>query len=150
MKKPVLSFVILLITIMPLMADIGEGELSSYKTVFMKKITANNPGREDEIRKTLSCLIKDGSSGVRLIDKFGLFLYDSRNSGLILEKIKYLRDGRTNVFIITLKDSSDSRLYNLYLEYSSDGGGTLKLADISFSMIYSDRIKSVLGFFGGG
>ncbi len=150
MKKPALSIMLMLLICVNAAADIGEGELSSYKSSFMKKVLSNNPGKDDEIRKTLSCLIKDGNSGVRLIDKFGLFLYDSRNSGLILEKIKYLRDGRTNVFIITLKDSSDSRLYSLYLEYSFDGGSSLKLADISFSMIYSERIKSVLGCFGGG
>jgi hypothetical protein len=145
----VLFFIVILST--PLTADVGEGELSVYKSLFLKKIISNNPDRESEIRKCMDGIIKDGSSGVRLIDKFGLFLYDSRNNGLSLEKIKYIRDGHLYVFMITLKDNADGGLYNLFLEYSNDAGrGSFKLTDISFSMVFADKIKSVTEFFGGG
>lgn len=148
--KNLAFFLLIVITGLPLYADIREGELSGYKSLFLKKIISNNPDKESEIRRCLEGLIKDGSSGVRIIDRFGLFLYDSRNNGLTLEKIKYFHDGQKNLFMITLKDSADSGLYNLFLEYSYDSGrGAFRLSDISFSMVYADRIKSVTEFFGG-
>jgi hypothetical protein len=117
----------------------------------MKRIISGNPGRESEIRRCMDGIIKDGSAGVRLIDKFGLFLYDSRQNNLTLEKIKFLRDGHFYIFMITLKDNSDGGLYNLFLEYSYDSGrSAYTLTDISFSMVFADKIKSVSEFFGGG
>jgi len=131
--------------------DVRESELAGYKSLFLKKIISNNPDRESDIRRCMDGLIKDGNSGVRLIDKFGLFLYDSRNNGLTLEKIKYIRDGHFYIFMITLKDNADNGLYNLFLEYSYDAGrGAFRLTDISFSMVFGDKIKSVSKFFGGG
>jgi len=145
-----MAFLFIIFSILPIAADVGEGELSGYKSLFMKKIISNNPDRESEIRRCMDGIIKDGSSGVRLIDKFGLFLYDSKNNGLTLERIKYLRDGHVYIFMITLKDNADSSLYNLFLEYTYDGGrGAFKLTDISFSMVFADKIKSVKEFFGG-
>lgn len=149
--KKLVNLIFVLIIAVPAAADVREGELSGYKSLFLKKITSNNPGRETEIRRCMDGMIKDGNSGVRLIDKFGLFLYDSRKNGLALEKIKYIRDGRLYIFMITLKDNSDGGLYNLFLEYSYESGrGAFALTDISFSMVFADKIKSVSEFFGGG
>ena len=149
--KNLLIFLIIMVSILPLTAAVGEGELSGYKSLFLKKIISENPDRETEIRRCLEGLIKDGSSGVRLIDKFGLFLYDSRNNNLSLEKIKYIRDGNLYIFLITLKDNQDGGLYNLFLEYSYESGrGAYRLTDISFSMVFAEKIKSVSEFFGGG
>lgn len=150
MKKLIVSLLIIFLYL-PLSADIGEGELSSYKSQFLKKIISNNPEKESEIRRCLDGIIKDGSSGVRIIDKFGLFLYDSRNNGLAMEKIKYFHDGSANFFMITLKDNADGSLYNLFLEYTYESGrGAYRLSDISFSMVFADKMKSVSEFFGGG
>ncbi len=136
---------------LPLAADVGEGELAAFKSMFLKKIISGNPDRESEIRKCMDGIIRDGSSGVRIIDKFGLFLYDSRKNGLTLERIKFFRDGSAYIFMITLKDDADGGLYNLFLEYSYEAGrGAYKLTDISFSMVFADKIKSVSEFFGGG
>lgn len=150
MKKLIVPLFIIFLYL-PLGADIGEGELSGYKTQFLKKIISNNPEREPEIRRCMDGIIKDGSSGVRLIDKFGLFLYDSRRNNLDMERIKYFRDGNRYIFMITLKDNTDASLYNLFLEYTYESGrGAYKLTDISFSMVFADKIKSVSEFFGGG
>lgn len=150
MKKLIVSLLIIFLYL-PLSADIGEGELSSYKSQFLKKIISNNPDRESEIRRCMDGIIKDGSSGVRLIDKFGLFMYDSRRNNLDMERIKYFRDGNRYFFMVTLKDNADGSLYNLFLEYTYESGrGAYRLSDISFSMVYADKIKSVSEFFGGG
>ena len=146
-----LMFLFTLFFSLPLAADVGEGELANYKSMFIKKILSNNPDRESEIRRCLDGIIRDRNSGVRLIDKFGLFLYDSSKNNLNLEKIKYFHDGQAYIFMITLKDNADGALYNLFLEYIYEPGrGAFKLSDISFSTVFADRIKSVTEFFGGG
>lgn len=132
-----------------LSADVGEGELARLRCAFMSRILADNPGREDEIRRCLGAMVKEGNTGSRLIDRFGLFLYDSSRNRLQLERIRFLKDAGSAVFFIVLKDSSDAQLYSLYLEYGIAGGGGLKLRNTYFSMIYGERIKSVTKFFGG-
>lgn len=133
-----------------LSADVGEGELARLRGAFMSRILADNPGREDEIRRCLGSMVRDGNTGSRLIDRFGFFLYDSSRNRLELEKIRFLKDPGGAVFFIVMKDSSDGQLYSLYLEYGITGGGSIKLRDTYFSMIYGERIKSVTKFFGGG
>jgi len=142
-------FIIILFMNTIVSADIGEGELAGLRSAFMARIIMDNPGREDEIRKCLGLMVRDGNTGSRLIDRFAFFLYDSRRSNLELEKIRFLKDSGNAVFFIVMKDSSDNQLYSLYLEYSITGGGTTKLRDTYFSMIYGNRIKSVTKFFGG-
>jgi len=135
---------------LPLAADVREGELSNYKSQFIKQVIQNNPDRESEIRRCMDGVIREKYSGVKLIDKFGLFLYDSSKNNLTLDKIKYFRDGQAYIFMITLKDNADGAVYNLFLEYVYEPGrGSFKLADISFSMVFADRMKSVTEFFGG-
>lgn len=142
-------FIIILFMNTAVLADIGEGELAGLRGAFMARIIMDNPGREDEIRKCLGSMVRDGNTGSRLIDRFAFFLYDSRRSNLELEKIRFMKDSGNAVFFIVMKDSSDNQLYSLYLEYSFTGGGTIKLRDTYFSMIYGNRIKSVTKFFGG-
>lgn len=142
-------FILILLHAASLSADVGEGELANLRGAFMSRILADNPGREDEIRKCLGSMVRDGNTGSRLIDRFGFFLYDSRKSSLELEKIRFLKDAGTAVFFIVMKDSSDGQLYSLYLEYGISGGGGIYLRNTYFSMIYGDRIKSVTKFFGG-
>jgi len=142
-------FIIILFITIKASADIGEGELAGLRGAFMARIIKDNPGREDEMRKCLALMVRDGNTGSRLIDRFAFFLYDSRRSSLELEKIRFMKDAGKAVFFIVMKDSSDGQLYSLYLEYAVTGGGTIKLRDTYFSMIYGDRIKSVTKFFGG-
>ncbi len=141
--------VIFLFFITDLTADVGEGELARYRSEFISRIIADNPGREDDIRRCLDYMVKDGNVGSRLIDRFGLFLYDSSRNSLALEKIRFFKDSGNTIFFILLKDSSDGELYSLYLEYGFSGSNNLKLRSTYFSMIYGDRIQSVTRFFGG-
>jgi hypothetical protein len=132
-------------------AEIKESELSNYRSAFLRKILSNNPSKEAEIRRCMDGFIKPGSSGIRLMDKFALFLYDCNSKGLSLEKIKFYKDGNINLFIITLKDKSDDSIYSLTLEYTYiSARGSFELSDISFSMIFPDKLKGVSQFFGGG
>lgn len=130
-------------------ADVSEGELARLRGAFMGRIITDNPGKEDEIRKCLALMVRDGNTGSRLIDRFGFFLYDSSRNNLELEKIRFLKDSGTAVFFIVMKDSSDGQMYSLYLEYGISGGSSITLRDTYFSMIFGERIKSVTKFFGG-
>jgi len=132
-------------------AEIKENELSNYRTAFLKKILTSNPNKEAEIRKCLDGYVKSSNSGIKLIDKFALFLYDCNNKGLNIEKIKFYKDGNINLFLITLRDESDNGLYNLSLEYTYlSAKGSFELSDISFSIVFPHKIKGALQFFGSG
>jgi len=150
-KKLVLMLCIAISVPAVISAEIKESELSGYRSAFLKKIISYNPDKEAEIRRCMDGYIKTGSSGIKLIDKFALFLYDCNSKGLSIEKIKFYKDGNVNLFIITLKDKSDDSLYSLSLEYTYiSTKGSFELSDISFSMIFPDKIKGVAQFFSGG
>lgn len=143
------SFILIfcLAAALPLGAEIKEKQLDWYKSEFREKVISDNPERESEIRSCLEGMIKKGGAGVKLIDKFGLFLYDSRKNGLVLEKVRFIKDGSSSIFIISLRDESDSQLYSLFLEYVCNG--TYRLGDISFSKVFEEKMTSVKEFFGG-
>ena len=151
MIKKILLILCIVISIPAVIfAEIKESELANYRSVFLKKILSNNPNREAEIRRCMDGYIKSGSSGIRLLDKFALFLYDCNSKSLNIEKVKFYKDGNINLLIITLKDKSDGSIYSLSLEYTYiPARGSFELSDISFSMIFPDKIKGVSQFFSG-
>ncbi len=133
---------------LPVQGELKENELDWYKNKFREKVLNDNPGRESEIRKSLEGMVKVGGAGVKLIDKFGLFLYDSRRNNLVLEKVKFFRDGSSSIFIISLRDESDEQLYSLFLEYVySSSRGTFSLGEIYFSKVFEEKMTSVREFF---
>ena len=151
MKKILLMLCMIISVPAVISAEIKESEVSNYRSAFLRKILSNNPNKEAEIRRCMDGFIKTGSSGIRLMDKFALFLYDCNSKGLSVEKIKFYKDGNINLFIITLKDKSDDSIYSLSLEYTYiSARGAFELSDISFSMIFPDKLKGVSQFFGGG
>ena len=149
-KKILLPLCIIIFVPAVIFAGIKEKELANYRSAFLKKILAANPNKEAEIRRCMDGQIKTGSSGIKVIDKFAFFLYDCNTKGLDIEKIKFYKDGNINLFIMTLKDKSDNSQYGLSLEYTYiSAKGSFELSDISFSMIFPDKIKDALKFFGG-
>ena len=151
MAKKIKLLIILISFPTIIFAQINENQLSGYRAAFFKKILASNPGKEAEIRRCLDGYTRNGNSGRKLIDKFALFLYDCNSKGLNIEKIKFYKDGNVNLFLITLRDVSDDSLYNLSLEYTYiSAKGSFELSDISFSMIFPNKIKGALQFFGSG
>lgn len=149
-KRGLLFFILVLLPFTLPGADIKENQLDGYKHSFMARVVKDNPGREAEIRECLGGMIKEGGAGVRLIDKFGLFFYDSSRNGLSMERVRFVKDGNSRIFIILLKDNADSSLYSLFLEYIySPGRGTYSLGEIYFSDIFEEKMTSVKDFFGG-
>ena len=131
-------------------ADISEVQLQQYKSAFRAKMLGDNPGREQDIDRCLDGMIREGGAGVRLIDKFGLFLYDSSSHNLVLERVRFIREESSNIFIIFLKDGTDGQTYSLYLEYIFNAAkGTYALGDIFFAKVFDSRAISVRKFFEG-
>ncbi|HPS58555.1 MAG TPA: hypothetical protein PK514_10665 [Spirochaetota bacterium] len=150
LRNTAVYVIILLLCALQAGADIKENQLQQYKSAFRTKVISDNPGKEQEITRCLEGMIREGGAGVRLIDKFGLFLYDSSSNNLVLDRVKFIRDGSSSIFILFLKDGADSQTYSLYLEYVfSQSKGTYTLGEIYFSKLFGDRVDSVREFFGG-
>ncbi len=131
-------------------AEIKESEVAGQSRIFMSKILKDNPGQEQSIRSFMSGIIRNGNAGVRIIDKFGLFMYDSRSNHLSLVRIRYASRGSSASMFIVMKDNSDGQLYNLFIEYTYNSSRkSYTLGDLYFSSVFMDRINSVRNFFGG-
>jgi len=127
--------------------QISEGAMAGYSGAVLSKIVNENPDAGAKIRLCLSGLLKDGASGMRLIDKLGLFLYDSKKHGMSLEKSRfYSRDSLFSLHLV-MKDKNDSQQYSLYLEYDYNGGQCV-LKDAYFSMVFDEKLKQIKRFFG--
>lgn len=149
-RTAMFTALIIIIFQLTLQARIKESEVERFRNIFTAKIIKDNPGREKDIRNFLDGIVKRGSGGAGVADKFALFMYDSSVNRLTSEKIRFYRYGNSTTVFIVLKDESDGGLYNLYLEYIySKAGDSYSLGDIYFSMIFSDRIDSVRAFFEG-
>lgn len=151
MQRIILFFVLFIFIFQPLIyAGIQEKDLESFKNIFTAKILKDNPGREEEIKNFLNGIVKKGRAGSGIADKFALFMYDSSVNRLAADGIKFFRYRDSTSLFIVLRDESDGKFYNLYLEYVySKGGDSYSLKDIYFSMIFNDRIDSVRAFFEG-
>lgn len=150
LKKIIMPVTFILFFAIRAGADIKENNLQQYKTAFRARVISDNPGKEQEITRCLEGMIREGGAGVRLIDKFGLFLYDSNSNNLELDRVRFLRDGSSSIFILFLKDRADGQSYTLYLEYVfSASKGTYTLGEIYFSKVFENRADSVREFFGG-
>ena len=148
--KFIIAFTIFLFCTMQAGADIREDQLQQYKSAFRAKVLGDNPGREQDINRCLDGMIREGGAGVRLIDKFGLFLYDSSSNNLSLERVRFIRERSSSIFIIFLKDGADGQSYSLYLEYIFNAAkGTYALGDIFFAKVFDSRAISVREFFEG-
>ncbi len=134
----------------PLLGNIKEGELKSYGRSFLQKVLSDNPGRGASIRQAMGGMIRRGNGGISLLDKFALFMYDSSKNGLVIDRVKYFTAGRSVSMLIVLRDLSDKRLYNLFVEYKyRASGNSYHLGDIYFSSVFMKRLRAVKRFFGG-
>ncbi len=144
-------FIIFIIFIaLSLSAEIKEKELNHYRERFISKIKRDNPGMHSAIGRCMDGIVRQGSAGTRISDKFALFLYDSSRNRLSLERVRFFKQGSIDAFMIVMKDLSDGQLYNLYMEYFWSGKNkSYTLKDIYFSMVFREKMDSVRDFFGG-
>jgi hypothetical protein len=128
--------------------SISEGELAHYSNAILARIVNENPESGSKVRQCLAGLLKDNASGMRLMDKLGMFLYDSSRRGIMVEKTSFYSKGDLFSLHLVLRDKKDSQQYTLFLEYDYLSGGHCVLRDVYFSLVFDQRQKEIRRFFG--
>jgi hypothetical protein len=143
-----IALIFLMAHVMVVHARISERELRDYSSSFLSMIIRDNRSYKARITECLNGMIKNGNAGMRLLDKFGLFIYDSRKQGICLKKSRFFyNDGQFNLFLI-FEDDYDGQLYTLYLEYEYRSKERLCiLKDVYFSLVFDEKMKNIEKFF---
>jgi hypothetical protein len=96
---------------------ISESQLQNYSGQILRKFIKDNSESASKVRRCLGGLIKDSHSGIRLVDKLGIFMYDVRKHGMIIKHTRFFdKDNIFSLFIL-MRNRDDSSRYTLYLEY---------------------------------
>jgi hypothetical protein len=145
--KGIITFFLIFISF-PLSAKISERELKHYSSHFLSRVIEDNREYERNIIECLSGVVKDNGAGMRLMDKFGLFLYESRKQGVVITKTRFFyHEHRFSLFIV-FEDDYDGQLYTLYLEYAYNRKKrTCSLKDVYFSLVFDEEMKRIERFF---
>ena len=131
-----------------LSAKISEKDLKRYNSFFLAKILNDNNSLKLQIRRCLNGIVKSETGGIRILDKFGLFIYDCNKNNVQLKKVKFFYKENINHFFLVLKDKNDNQLYNLYLEYGYDyQKRSYYLKDIYFCLVFNEKMKEIEKFF---
>jgi len=129
-------------------AKMSEGELKEYCSAFLSRTINDNPEQEKRIRECLGSMIKRGGSGIRLLDRFGLFYYDCKKHGVRLNRVRFYSSGGVFAFFIVMDETKDAQIYNLFVEFEMDGSrGGCSLKEIYFSMVFEEKMKGIREFF---
>ena len=150
MNKPGLMLItslMVLCCMKPATAKLSEKALSNFKTVFLNRIIYDNPGQEAQIRKYLNGIIREGHAGMRLLDKFGIFLSNMEKKSIEISKIRFYRNNDRFSLFFVMKDQKDDQLYTMFLEYVYGRGGKCELEESYFSIVFDERMKEIRNFF---
>jgi hypothetical protein len=144
-----LFFIIIFIS-SALYGDITKRELDFWNSKFLSMIISDNPSQEEEIRKVLNSIIRYNKSGYRLLDRFGLFLYETNANNITIQRINFFSDKKKAIFYIIFKESSGESLYCLYLQYEKSGS-SLRISDSFLFLSTTDSFSmgNLKKFFGG-
>lgn len=146
LKATLFIILSLILSLWPAHSQISEGSIEANSAALLNRIVSENPDAGPKIRTCLSGLLKDGPGGMRLIDKLGMFLMDSKKHGMSLEKTRFFsRDSLFSLHMV-LKDKTDAQQYTLYLEYDLSGNECL-LKDAYFTMVFDEKLKQIRKFF---
>lgn len=128
-------------------SKISEKTLKNRTSIFMDRMIEENPGQENRIKKVMGGSVMEGRRGIRLLDKFGLFLDKMEKEGIEVERIKFY--GYNNRFCIffVMKDGKDDQLYTMFVEYEYGEKERCVLRDIYFSIVFEERMKELRAFF---
>ena len=128
-------------------AKLSEKALSNFKTVFLNRIINDNPDQEAHIKKYLNGIIREGHAGMRLLDKFGIFLSNMEKKSIEISKIRFYRNNDRFSLFFVMKDQKDDQLYTMFLEYVYGRGGKCELEESYFSIVFDERMKEIRNFF---
>jgi hypothetical protein len=110
-------------------------------------VIEENPEYEHQIRTFLAGMVMEGRKGIRLLDKFGLFLGNMEKKGVGISRIRFFSHNELFCMFIVMKDQKDDQLYTMFVEYEYVSGARCVLKDIYFSIVFEERMKEVKSFF---
>ena len=128
-------------------AKISEHTLSNYNSLFLSRVIEENPDLESSIRRCLGGMVIEGNKGIRLIDKFGIFLENMDKKGIDVLRVRFNIHNELFSLFLVMKDSSDEQLYTMFIEYEYERGARCVLTDIYFSIVFEERMKEIRDYF---
>ena len=129
------------------LSEISEEELQRYSSGFLSKVIRDNPGFKLKIEEFLNGVVKGNNSGIKLIDKFGLFVYDSRKNGVRVSKTRFFYSKNIFLLFVVFKDKQEGE-YTLFLEYKYNRRKKVcNLKDVYFSLVFNEKREDIENFF---
>lgn len=126
---------------------VTETSLTNYNSLFLSKVIGDNPERESRIRTYLNGVVMEGHRGIRLIDKFGLFLGNMEKKEIQIERVRFFYHDDLFTLFFIMKDLQDDQLYTMYLEYEYGDRSQCILKEVYFSVVFEERMQDIKSFF---
>lgn len=148
-KSALISFIALLLLTGSLFAGFKESELEKLSSLIMNKIISDNKNDSPAIREYLNGVVVGNNSGMKLIDKLALFLFNSNREGVKLHKALFLRDRKKDEFMLFLVFSDkEKEEYLLHLHYSFERRKKVcVLKNVYFSLVFGEKKEQVDNYF---
>lgn len=128
-------------------AKLSEQSLIRHTAALLSRVIDDNPGREAEIRTLFNGTVMEGNRGIRLLDKFGIFMSNMEKKGIEIRRTSFYRKDDIFTLFFVMKDGKDEQLYTLFLEYGYGNKGRCVLRDIYFSIVFEERMNEIRSFF---
>lgn len=142
---------ILILSLLTIVAQghsaISEGALERHRNSFLRKVIRDNPAYRGKIKACMEGLIVTGNSTIRLLDKFALFIQDSRRNGIKLKSTRFYVRGKTfSLFMVFM--GKDGKAYTFFIEYRIHWRTKhVVLNDIYFSIVFERKMGAIRDFF---
>ena len=128
-------------------AKLSEKELDRYRSAVLSRVIDDNPEREEDIRIFFNGMVMEGNMGIRLLDKFGIFMSNMEKKDIEIRRTRFFRRDSVYSLFFVMKDRTDSQLYTLFLEYEYGRKARCVLKDIYFSIVFEERMSEIKSFF---
>lgn len=128
-------------------AKLSEKGLAQHKAAILSRVIDDNPEQDADIRTLFNGTVMEGNMGIRLLDKFGIFMSNMEKKGIEIRSTRFYRKDDVFTLFFVMKDGKDDQLYNLFLEYGYGRKGRCVLKDIYFSIVFEERMNEIRSFF---
>jgi len=128
-------------------AKLSEKDLAHYRSAIQSRVIDDNPEREEEIRTFFNGMVMEGNRGIRLLDKFGIFMSNMDKKEIEIQRTRFYRQESVYTLFFVMKDRKDSQLYTLFLEYEYGKKERCVLKDVYFSIVFEERMNDIKSFF---
>jgi hypothetical protein len=128
-------------------ARLSEKDLAHYTSAMLSRVIDDNPEREEDIRTFFNGMVMEGNMGIRLLDKFGIFMSNMEKKEIEIPRVRFYRQESLFSLFFVMKDRKDNQRYTLFLEYEYGKKARCVLKDIYFSIVFEERMNEIKSFF---